>query len=476
MKTNLPSLKISLLPIGFLIISLLTLICMGNSDLIGDLSPAILLSSAVVCMLLGWRFIRSDHKRFISGIKLSASQILPAVPILALIGLLSTTWMMGGIVPAFIHYGLQMMNPTFFLVTVCAVCGGISIFTGSSWTTIATVGVAFMGIGEVMGYSAPWIAGAVISGAYFGDKVSPLSDTTVVASSSCGVDLFTHIRFMMRTTIPSLLIAFLVFFVEGLMRQDSLSASEESRILTTLQQEFVVTPWTMIVPLVTLVMIALRINTVVTLTVSMLLGLVSMVVFQPQLGFGLSSLSDLWSGVEFHTSDEEFNNLVSTSGLKGMMSTIYLVLSAMIFGGVMIGSGMLTTISRSVSSRLRGRKGMIGATVASGIMLNGFTADQYISIIVGANMYRDVYSRNGLPAKMLSRTIEDSTSVTSVLIPWNSCGLTQSAVLGVPTLAYLPYCVFNYLSPLMSFMVSSGVLRVGRQIFPGVMRKIGRTA
>lgn len=467
-----PSLVRSLIPVFTLILSLVTLICLGNSSLIGDWSPVILLSCALVSLICALKEVRSNKRRLIKGIRLSARQILPAVPVLALIGMLSTAWMIGGVVPTFIYYGLQLMDPTFFLVTVCAVCGGISIFTGSSWTTIATVGVAFMGIGEVMGYDGAWIAGAVISGAYFGDKVSPLSDTTVVASSSCGVDLFTHIRFMMRTTVPSLFIAFAVYLIEGILIKENLSVSQESNILETLQNQFIVTPWIFFVPIITLALIMMRVNTIVTLSVSVLMGLVSMVLFQPQFEFSVSTIANMWSGIEFNTPDNEFNALVSTSGLRGMMTTIELVLSAMTFGGVMIGTGMLTRISESVSLCLRGRKSMIGATVTSGLVLNGLTADQYLSIIVGANMYRDVYTRHGLPAKMLSRTIEDSTSVTSVLIPWNSCGLTQSAVLGISTMSYLPYCVFNYISPLMSFVISGGIIGVGRKVMPVIRRRL----
>lgn len=453
-------LRLSVIPILFLLVTLITLIVLKGADAINEWSPYVLLSAAALSLALSIKYLKGNVNGLKWGIRSSASQILPAVPILLFIAILSTTWMLGGVVPTFIHYGLHFLNAKAFLVTVCAVSSCISVMTGSSWTTVATIGVAFMGIGEVMGYSDPWIAGAVISGAYFGDKVSPLSDTTVVASSSCGVDLFTHIRYLLLTAGPSMGIALLVFMIEGLVKNPVDVGDQHNQMLDVLHATFNITPWVLIVPAMTLVLIALKLKTMMTLAISSLLGVVAMLIFQPQIPLDVEYLRSLWSGAVFNTADEGFNNLVSTSGLLGMMPTIYLVLSAMVFGGVMIGTGMLGSISSAITRKLKGVKSIVGATVGSGIMLNGFTADQYLSIIIGANMYKEVYARTGLEAKKLSRTLEDSISVTSVLIPWNSCGLTQSAVLGVSTLAYFPYCVFNYLSPIMSFIMTTGILKL----------------
>lgn len=463
-KIAAPSLVLSVLPIVFLLVTLIFLIIIKGIDAINVWSPYVLLSASALSVALSVKYLKGHLKGLAWGLRNSASQILPAVPILLFIAVLSTTWMLGGIVPTFIHYGLQYLNPTVFLVTVCAVSSCISVLTGSSWTTIATIGVAFMGIGEIMGYSDAWIAGAVISGAYFGDKVSPLSDTTVVASSSCGVDLFTHIRYLLLTAGPSMAIAMIVFLIEGFVHQPGDVAGQHSHMLDVLHATFNITPWVLIVPAITLLLIALKLKTMVTLAISSALGLAAMLIFQPQIPFDAQYLRSIWSGAIFNTSDSGFNDLVSTSGVLGMLPTIYLVLSAMIFGGVMIGTGMLRSISTAITSKLHGVKGIIGTTIGSGLMLNGFTADQYLSIIIGANMYKDVYARTGLEAKKLSRTLEDSISVTSVLIPWNSCGLTQSAVLGVSTLTYLPYCVFNYLSPVMSFVMSTGILKLSRKV------------
>ncbi len=469
---TLPPLKRSLLPIAFLLVTLMILIAMKGADAVNVWSPIVLLSASALAIGLSAKELRHDTKMLRWGIKKSSSQILPAVPILLFIAVLSTTWMLGGIVPTFIHYGLQYLNAKTFLVTVCAACSCISVMTGSSWTTIATIGVAFMGIGQVMGYSDPWIAGAIISGAYFGDKISPLSDTTVVASSSCGVDLFAHIRYLMFTTGPSMLIALAVFLLEGLLKEPSIGELQHNGMLDTLHLTFNITPWVLIVPVITLILIACKLKTMLTLAISSLLGVVAMVIFQPQLPFNMELLKAIWSGAVFNTSDSGFNDLVSTSGVLGMLPTICLVISAMIFGGVMIGTGMIGSISTAVTKKLKGVKSIVGATIGSGLMLNGFTADQYLSIIIGANMYKEVYSRSGLESRKLSRTLEDSISVTSVLIPWNSCGLTQSAVLGVSTLAYFPYCVFNYLSPIMSFIVTTGCLKMKRGVVAGVRKVV----
>ncbi|MDE6445232.1 MAG: sodium:proton antiporter [Muribaculaceae bacterium] len=448
----------SLSPIVFLLLFLIGIILTKGAGAISDWSPFALLGSAAVALAIYAPKRRAGgFGKVREGLRKSSSQILPAVVILFFISLLTTTWMLGGIVPTFIHYGLSFMSPVTFLMAVCGVSACISVLIGSSWTTIATIGVAFMGIGKVMGFSDPWIAGAVISGAYFGDKVSPLSDTTVVASSSCGVNLFTHIRYLMFTAGPAMGIALAVFLIEGIVHADTLGGGMESNLLATLHEEFNITAWTLLVPALTFILIVCRVNTTLTLLFSSVAGVVSMILTQPRLSVDAAFWSELWSGVEFNTPDAAFNSLVSTGGVLGMLPTIFLVLSAMVFGGVMIGTGMLGCIAGEMSRRLRGPKSIVGATLGSGLMLNSCTADQYLSIIIGANMYKGVYDKSGLEPRLLSRSLEDSISVTSVLIPWNSCGLTQSSVLGVPTLEYLPYCVFNYLSPVMSFwMVSAG--------------------
>lgn len=427
--------------------------CEG-ADAIAGYSPVVLLGSAALSVVLSFVFGALSRRGMTVGFVRSARQILPAVPMLICIAMVATTWMVSGVVPTLIVYGLEVLTPTLFLVSACVVCALISVLTGSSWSTIATIGVAFMGIGQVMGFSAGWIAGAIISGAYFGDKISPLSDTTVVASSACGVDLFAHMRYLMLSSVPALLVALVVFAVKGFM-SDAADADQGMMLDGALRTTFNITPWTLVIPAITLALIAFRVPTLLTLAASALLGFVGIFVFQPDLGHSVISAGGmLWSGNAMDTGVERLDSLVSTGGISGMMSTVALVLSAMMFGAAMMGTGMLASITRSFTSRLHKRTSIVGATVGSGLFMNSTTADQYLSLIITGNMYRNVYRQFGLEPRLLSRTIEDSVSVTSVLIPWNSCGITQSTVLGVSTMVYFPYCIFNLLSPCMSLLLA----------------------
>lgn len=449
----------AILPVASLLTAVVTILIVMGPDFVAGYSYLLLLGASfialVVARLFGCCHI-SDLKR---GLTASARQTVPAVPILLLIGTVSATWMLSGVVPMLIKTGIDYIDPGIFLPLSCCICAFISLLTGSSWTTIATIGVAFMGIGSMMGYSPGWIAGAIISGAYFGDKISPLSDTTVLAATSTRVNLFTHIRYMLITTVPSMIIALTVFTLAGSLLNLT-EVSSRSGMTEALGNAFNFNPWIMAIPALTMLLIILRTNTFLTLILSTLLGLAGIFIFQPHIlaSSGVSPLTaalrTLLSDTSVATGDPALDTLVATGGMKGMLPTVWLVLSAMMFGGVMIGTGMLASITDSLDKRLRNRISAIGATVSSGLFLNSATADQYLSIIIGANMYGDLYRRLGLEERLLSRTLEDSVSVTSVLIPWNSCGVTQSSVLGVSTLAYLPYCVFNYLSPLMSLVIA----------------------
>lgn len=472
-RNNAPSLVLSLLPVAMMLCSLVAIIIFEGSDAISSYSPFILLISALVAVTLSLASRTCSRKGLASGLKRSSTQILPAIPLLILIAIISTTWLLSGVVPTLIDYGIRLLNPTFFLVTTCAVCAIVSVLTGSSWTTIATIGVAFIGIGRIMGYSEGWIAGAIISGAYFGDKVSPLSDTTVIASSSCGVDLFDHIRYLMLTSIPAMVIALIVFMSVGLITEPAVIDASSSEIVAALRDTFNISLWTLIIPLIVGILIACRVKTLYTLAVGSVLGVIGIFVFQPGIlsaieGVGLHSVGDhimstlriLWSETAVSTGNEALDSFVSTGGITGMLPTIFLVLCAMLFGAAMIGTGMLAVIAGAFTRRLKRRHSIVGATVAGGLFLNSCTADQYLSIIIGSNMYRDVYKRYSFQPRLLSRTLEDSVSVTSVLIPWNSCGVTQSTVLGVATLTYLPFCIFNILSPMMTLLMAAIGFRI----------------
>ena len=466
-----PSTWLALMPVAVLLCAMALLIICGGAGAVQDYSPWLLLGTGIVAAATAMIVCRCLLRNLWTGLRKSGSQIIPSIPILLLIGTVSATWMLSGVVPVLIDCGLKVLNPSLFLFTACAICAVISVLTGSSWTTIATIGVALMGIGTVMGYSPGWVAGAIISGAYFGDKLSPLSDTTVLASSSCGVELFRHIRYMMLTSAPAMVLALGVFAVVGLVG-DYGAVESRNELAAGLASTFNLTPWLMVVPAVTGLMIALRVNSYLTLSVSSLLGLGAMFLFQPQVvealgGYGVATgLTVLATSTQIATGSELLDSLVATGGMEGMLQTVLLVTCAMVFGGVMIGSGMLRSITEALTKRIKTPRSTVAATVASGLALNGYTGDQYLSIILSSNMFRPMYERNALESRLLSRTVEDSVSVTSVLIPWNSCGLTQATVLGVATLTYLPYCVFNIVSPLMSLGMAWAGIRIRRTI-PG---------
>lgn len=445
---------LSVLPVATLLVALLCIILTKGAGAISDYSQVALLGSMALALLLSWLCGSLSLRGVKVGFARSARQILPAVPMLVCIAMVATTWMLGGVVPTLIDFGLGILHPSFFLVTACVVCAVISVLTGSSWSTIATIGVAFMGIGHVMGFDAGWVAGAVISGAYFGDKISPLSDTTVVASSACGVDLFAHMKYLMLTSVPAMLIALVVFFVTGMVYGNAETA-HSGELVEALRATFNVTPLTLIVPALTLLLIVLRVSTLLTLAMSAVLGFLSICLFQTGTGISAAmAFPALWHGSALSTGLPMLDELVATGGISGMLPTITLVLSAMCFGAALIGTGMLGSITDAITGRLHKRTSIVGATVGSGLLMNSATADQYLSLIITGNMYRNVYRRFGLEPRLLSRTIEDSVSVTSVLIPWNSCGVTQSTVLGVSTLVYFPFCIFNILSPCMSLLMA----------------------
>ena len=463
-------LGVALIPVIILLLALISLIAVKGPDSVQEWSSHILLGAATVSCLIAVIGYRRPFKALKIGMLKSFKQIIPSFPVLLLIGAVSATWMLSGTVPMLIDYGLKLLNPTMFLFVTCATCAVISVLTGSSWTTIATIGVAVMGIGTVMGYSDGWIAGAIISGAYFGDKVSPLSDTTVLASSSTGVRLFTHIRYLMITSVPAMSLALIAFAVAGFTTTltDSASATE---IEQALESTFNLTPWLLMIPALTVTAIFMRFNTNIVLMVSALAGLAGVYVFQPGIidrliedGHSMSGLgfTMLFTDTAVSTGSEILDPLVATGGMAGMLPTVRLVAAAMVFGGALMGTGMLSVITETFTRKLDSPRLIVGATVGSGLFLNSCTADQYLSIIIGGNLYRRIYNRNRLESRLLSRSLEDSVSVTSVLIPWNSCGVTQSAVLGVSTLVYLPYCFFNILSPLMSLTMAWTGYRIRR--------------
>ncbi len=462
-----PSPLVSLIPIAALIVLLFFTISTFGSDALTGASQVSLLVATALCVFIGmWRY-GIPWKDFEKAITNNIAGVSSALIILLIIGALSAVWMVSGVVPTLIYYGVQIIHPRFFLLCTCIICAVVSVMTGSSWTTIATIGIALMGIGKAQGFEEGWIAGAIISGAYFGDKISPLSDTTILASSVTDTPLFTHIRYMLFTTVPSLIITLLLFtgmgFTHEVANMDSISL-----FTAALDAKFHITPWLLIVPIVTGILIARKVPSIVTLFISTVLTVIFMLIFQPGLlyevaGAGATGIEGLYKGTmmtlfgptALDAGNPEINELVATRGMAGMMNTIWLIICAMCLGGAMTASGMLASITAVFVRFTRRLAGMVASTVGAGLFLNLATADQYISIILTGNMFKDIYRQNGYESRLLSRTTEDAVTVTSVLIPWNTCGMTQATILSVPTLVYLPYCFFNYLSPLMSILVAS---------------------
>ena len=454
---------LALIPIVVLVSMLALVIKVFGTDAIGGGSQISLLVASSVAALIAvvvcgckWSTL---EKSIIDNIRTSASAII----ILLLIGAIAGTWMLSGVVPTLMYYGLQIIHPSIFLAVACLICAVVAIVTGSSWTTIATIGVALMGVGEVQGYSEGWIAGAIISGAYFGDKVSALSDTTVLASSTVRVPLFEHIKYMSITTIPSFAIALTVFLVVSLTHELDMTGQVEE-LSSALESSFNISAWLLLVPAITMILIAKRLPALVTLFLSVVMACVAMVFAQPEIIATIGGSGDFSifralmtvcsTSTSIDTGNATINELVATSGMQGMLDTIWLVLCAMCFGGVMAGSGMLAALTRLFARFVYKTASVVASTLATGVFANLLTADQYISIIITGETFRELYEKRGLEGRLLSRSVEDAATVTSVLVPWNSCGMTQSTVLGVATLTYLPYCLFNLISPIMSLLVA----------------------
>lgn len=468
-----PSWIVSLIPFIFLIAILVVVIKIFGADALSGGSQVALLMASGVVVAISMIFYKIPWKDFEEGIIDNIRAVGSAILILLLIGAVAGSWMVSGVVPTMIYYGMKVIFPSIFLFASCAICALISIMTGSSWTTIATVGVALVGIGTAQGYEPGWIAGAIISGAYFGDKVSPLSDTTVLASSSAGTPLFTHIKFMMISTVPSFAIAMIVFLVVSLMHQTP-SAVHTADFSNDLTSTYNISPWLLLVPVITGVLIARKVPAILTLFVASVVAGLFALFFQPhilgaiandlvpdramQLSFldGFKGLFISYYGsTAIDTGNAALNDLVATRGMTGMMNTIFLIISAVTFGGTLVGSGMLQSLTEMLTRYIRRRVTMVSATVGTGIFSNMITGDQYLSIILTSSLYQKLYKERGYEPQLLSRSVEDSATVVSVLIPWNSCGMTQATVLKVATLEYLPYCLFNLISPLMSIFIAA---------------------
>ncbi len=459
-----PTLFQALIPILVLIFLLATnVIVLGTEATSGPNQIGLLLAAAVagiVSIRLGftWNEIQKSMLK-------SINSAMGAMLILLMIGALSGTWLLSGIVPAMIYYGLKILNPTIFLFAACIACAIVSVATGSSWTTVATIGIALLGIGKALGLHEGIIAGAIISGAYFGDKMSPLSDTTNLAPAMAGTDLFTHIKYMAVTTIPSIVITLIIFLIWGFVRDGTGEVVNTDSVLVTIENSFSLNPLLFLVPVAVVYLIIKKVPALPALLVGSLLGGLFAVIFQPQIINQISGVEGnylkssfigvmraMTTTINVQTDNQMITDLLTGRGMAGMLNTIWLILTAMIFGGVMESSGLLHRIAEEIIRFAHGTGSLVTATTASCIFFNVTASDQYMAIAVPGRMFASTYKERGYKPELLSRTLEDSGTVTSVLVPWNTCGATQAGVLGIATMTYAPFTFFCIISPFMTIL------------------------
>ncbi|MFO7874842.1 MAG: Na+/H+ antiporter NhaC [Bacteroidales bacterium] len=472
--TRRPRLFEALIPVIFLTVLISINVFIFGDDALAGSNQIVLILSATVASIVairlghGWETL---HK----GIVRSIGSSMPAILILLLIGSLAGTWLLSGIVPSMIYYGLQILNPTIFLVAACIVSAIVSLATGSSWSTVATLGVALLGIGRALGIPEGIIGGAIISGAYFGDKMSPLSDTTNLAPAMAGTNLFTHIRYMAWTTIPSISIALILFLIIGLTRSQDGTITDIEPVLSAIDNTFYVSPILFLVPALVITLIIRKVPALPALLTGTLAGALFALIFQPHIIEHVSGIMDnflvasyvavmkaLYTDISVVTDHAMVNSLLETGGMSGMLNTVWLIICAMIFGGVMESSGLLQRITESVIRLAHNDGSLVAATAGTCMFFNVTASDQYLAIVVPGRMFSSTFRKRGLRPQNLSRTLEDSGTVTSVLVPWNTCGATQSSVLGVSTIAFLPYAFFNLISPLMTILFAYLKIRISR--------------
>jgi NhaC family Na+:H+ antiporter len=453
----------ALIPVFALIGMLAYNVFVYGDDALSGSNQFILLLGGAVAAIVGF-FNKVTYKKMIEEVANNIKSTTGALLILLFVGALAGTWLISGVIPTMIFYGLKLLNPTIFLPATVVICAVISIATGSSWTTSATVGIALIGIGGALGIPLGMVAGAVLSGAYFGDKMSPLSDTTNLAPAMAGTDLFTHIRYMAFTTVPTILVTLVVFVILGFTFETTGTADTEL-ILSSIQESFHINGWLFLVPLAVILLIVRKTQPLIALLIGTLLGGVFAIVFQPDIVMKVAGAEELnfrsaYQGImnaitvetAIETSSIELNDLFSSGGMNGMLGTIWLIICAMVFGGVMDAIGALSTISAALLKMAHTVFGLFASTVATCLALNVTASDQYLAIVVPGKMFKKAFEDKNLAPENLSRTLEDSGTVTSVLVPWNTCGAYQSGVLGVSVYDYFIYAIFNWLSPFMTLL------------------------
>jgi len=461
----------ALIPVFALIAMLAFNVFVFGDDALSGSNQFVLLLGGAVAAIVGYLH-KVEYSKMIDEVAGNIQSTAGAILILLMVGALAGTWLISGIIPTMIYYGLQILNPTIFLAACVIICAVISVATGSSWTTSATVGIALIGIAEALGISVGMTAGAILSGAYFGDKLSPLSDTTNLAPAMAGTDLFTHIRYMTLTTVPSITITLIIFIIIGLNLETS-GTTDTSAILASIKKSFTISPWLFLVPAIVIALIVKKTSPLIALLLGTLLGAVAALFFQPGIVAQIAGTTDLdfisgYRGVmqaitvdtAIETDNKSLNDLFSSGGMAGMLGTIWLIICAMVFGGIMEAIGALARISKALLNLFHTTFGLFASTVFSCLALNATASDQYLAIVVPGKMFAKAYRDKGLAPENLSRALEDSGTVTSVLIPWNTCGAYHSGVLGVPTFSYAGYAFFNYLSPFMTLLFAAFGIKI----------------
>ena len=470
MKSSI-SLNIALLPLLVLIGLLAFNVIVYGDDALSGSNQFILLLGGALAAVVGFAN-KISYKTMLDKVSDNLKSVTGAILILLFVGALAGTWLISGVIPAMIYYGLQILHPSIFLPACVIICALISLATGSSWTTSATVGIALIGIGKALGVSVGMVAGAVLSGAYFGDKLSPLSDTTNLAPAMAGADLFAHIRYMTHTTVPSIVVTLIVFIILSIGFSSDGSANSQE-LLTAMNEVFTINLFLFIVPILVIVMIVRKTPPLVALFIGTLLGALAALIFQQELLLSLSGESSLSVfgtyqvimdaisvSTEIETTSPALSDLFQSGGMKGMLGTIWLIICAMVFGGVMDAIGALATISSALLNMAKSTFQLFASTVASCFAINITASDQYLSIVVPGKMFEKAYQDRNLAPENLSRTLEDSGTVTSVLIPWNTCGAYQSGVLGVDVSQYFFYAIFNWLSPFMTLFFAAFHIKI----------------
>ena len=468
----------ALIPVFVLVGMLAYNVYVFGDDALSGSNQFILLMGGAVAAIVGF-LNKVSYTQMLAEVEENVKSTTGALLILLMVGALAGTWLISGIIPAMIYYGLQILNPTIFLAACVVICAIISVATGSSWTTSATVGIALIGIGDALGISLGMTAGAVLSGAYFGDKLSPLSDTTNLAPAMAGGELFSHIKYMTLTTIPTI-VATLIFFIIIGLNLDTSGTADIDGILTSIEANFVINIWLFIVPIVVILLIVKKTPPLAALLIGTLLGAVFALIFQPDIVAGITGAKELsfesgYKGImnaitvetTIPSDNKALSDLFSAKGMAGMLGTIWLIVCAMVFGGIMDGIGALSRISAALLSMAKTTFGLFASTVASCLALNVTASDQYLAIVVPGKMFAKAYKDRGLAPENLSRTLEDSGTVTSVLVPWNTCGAYHSGVLGVGVGEYFMFAIFNWLSPIMTLIFAAFNIKI-KQLIAGI--------